>query len=168
MLTFTRLRRPAERGMDPHNARRLEQIIVADCERAAGYATGTDICLSIGALIVIIIVAEFVCHEWWIFVVERKHNATQRQDRLPIYEAIKLVVESFLRLGNVRERLPRVSYRGNINGGLGVRDTLLESFVFAVELSAKSVSQSVWNCIYFKYQQAHTGILLLLLRDPRF
>lgn len=63
MLTFTRLRRPAERGMDPHNARRLEQIIVADRERAADYATGTDICLSIVALIVMIIVAEFVCHE---------------------------------------------------------------------------------------------------------
>lgn len=47
MLTFTRLRRPAERGMDPHNARRPEQIIVADRERAAGYATGTDTRLSI-------------------------------------------------------------------------------------------------------------------------
>lgn len=36
-----------ERGMDPHNARRPEQIIVADRERAASYATGTDTRLSI-------------------------------------------------------------------------------------------------------------------------
>lgn len=36
-----------ERNGPAYNARRPEQIIVADRERAAGYATGTDTCLSI-------------------------------------------------------------------------------------------------------------------------
>lgn len=47
-----------ERGMDPHNARRPDQIIVADRERGASYATGTDRLASrFAVLIVIIIIA---------------------------------------------------------------------------------------------------------------
>ena len=40
MLTFTRLRRPAEREEWTRSITLVEQIIVADRERAAGYATG--------------------------------------------------------------------------------------------------------------------------------
>jgi len=52
-----------------------------------------------------VIVAEFARHTWWIFAVERKRtgDAARRWDRLPVYEPIKLIVESSLRLGK-RER----------------------------------------------------------------
>jgi len=159
MLTFTRLRRPAERGMDPHNARRPEQIIVADRERAAGYATGT--CLSIcgpdcddhrcGICLPYVMDFRGRAKTDW------RRDAARQWDRLPVYEPIKLIVESSLRLRNLRATTFVSFIEGTLMGAKHTRYTLPRFSSF--ELSLNQYLNLSWNCVYFKYQQAYVGIL---------
>lgn len=132
MLTFTRLRRPAERGMDPHNARRPEQIIVADRERAAGYATGT--CLSIcgpdcddhrcGICSPSVMDFRDRAKTDW------RHGAVRSSSGLRANKTHPRIVFT---TGERESNYLRIPYRGNINGGQAYEIHSSETFV--VELS---------------------------------
>lgn len=81
----------------------------------------------------------------------RRDATTRRQDRPPIYEPIKLAVESSLRLGNVRATASSLFLSRVI-----LMEATYEvcpprvSYSFVLSLIAKSVSQSFRDCIYFK------------------